>query len=122
MNITPREEYVPLTPPAFHVLLALAEKPMYIYGVVKQCQFDTESTLNFDRPNTYRTIGRLTKLGLVEISSQQYSQGSPHLRTYYQLTPAGRTILEWECNRYQSAANLGKLRLAKAEKNETIPV
>ena len=119
MNLTPREEITPLTPQAFHVLLALAEKPMYGYGIVEQCRLDTEGTIDFLTRTVYRTLAQLCRLHLIQRTYQLPPEGSPNPKQYYALTDTGLMVLEGECHRYQSAAFLGKHRLARLAKHRT---
>jgi DNA-binding PadR family transcriptional regulator len=111
MNITQKEEVIPLTPQAFHILLALAEKPMYIYGVVMQCQADAGTDIHFDKGSLYRTARRLQSMGYIEATIQIDGRGSSHARQYFALTPQGELVLKFECDRYRETALLGHHRL-----------
>lgn len=66
MNLTPAEEVIPLTPQAFYILLALAEKPMYGYGIIQQCEADSRANIDFDTGGMYRALKRLANWGFRE--------------------------------------------------------
>jgi len=111
MNLSRTEEAVPLTPQAFHILLALAEKPMHGYGIIQQCEVDSGASLYFDKGGTYRALKRLVNSGYIESVSESHGRGSSHLRKYYSLTSLGEQVLEMECDRYRESSILGQHRL-----------
>jgi len=113
MNITLREEVIPLTPHAFHILLALAEKPMYPYGITEQCQNDAAGRISFRHSTTYRTTQLLKHAGYIKDAFELPGSASAHTRRYLELTDTGRTILEWECTRLRELAFLGQHRLQR---------
>jgi DNA-binding PadR family transcriptional regulator len=115
MNIIPVEEVTPLTPQAFYILLALAEKPMYGYGILQQCRLDAPNSISFDTGGTYRILRSLKSQGLIQNDLQLPSKGSPHTRQYLTLTSTGQMVLSWECRRYREAAFLGQHRLSTTE-------
>lgn len=111
MNLIPAEEVTPLTPQAFHVLLALSEKDMYGYGILQQCQSDAEGSINLDPGSTYRLLRRLKSAGFIQSTVQLPAKGSRYDRQYLSLTPTGRLVLQWECQRYRRLSILGQHRL-----------
>jgi DNA-binding PadR family transcriptional regulator len=117
MNITPREETIPLTPLAFHILLVLAQRPMYGYGIYQQCLIDTKETISFDRGSIYRTLRRLEESYFIESSEPMRGADNYHQRTYYMLTHVGEQALDWEADRYAEGAALAKYRLKQRREN-----
>jgi DNA-binding PadR family transcriptional regulator len=110
VNITLVEDFLPLTPHAYHVLLALAEGPMYGNGVFERCEIDTFGGVNFTRQSVYRTLHRLEKVGFVA-SEQSFGADSYRPRQYYEITPTGLYALEQETKRYEAAIRLATHRL-----------
>jgi len=117
MNLTPSEEATPLTPQAFHILLALAEKPMYGYGIIQQCEVDSSNNIYFDKGGMYRALKRLVSWGFIEPTFETYGSGSVYSRRYYALTSSGEQVLQMECDRYRQASILGHHRLNQLRKH-----
>jgi DNA-binding PadR family transcriptional regulator len=111
MNITLKEDFLPLTPHAFHVLLAIAERPMYANGVFEQCQIDAFGSVNFSRRSVYRTIKQLYKAHFITGSSKSFGGGTYFLRQYYEITSTGIYVLEQEARRYKDVIRIADRRL-----------
>lgn len=101
---------LPLSPPVYHVLLALGEHAMHGYKIMQafECKMGgTESIL----PGTlYATISRMKKAGLLEELDEAPADSTDARRRYYRLTEFGRTVASAESERL---ARL--LRIARAE-------
>lgn len=91
----------PLTPAAFHVLLALASDHAHGYAVMRFVEQLTGGALPLGAGTLYRTIGRLLTDGLVEEETAGGDPRAPHgaRRRYYRLTPLGRQAAEVEAAR-----------------------
>jgi DNA-binding PadR family transcriptional regulator len=111
VNIKHPDDSLPLTPQAFCILSALVAHPTYGQGIYEQCVIDAGDSLEFDRGSVYRTLRNLTDNHLVTVSEPTIGPGAYHQRRYYQITPIGLQILEWETNRYLEAAALAKDRI-----------
>ncbi|HSX02295.1 MAG TPA: helix-turn-helix transcriptional regulator [Candidatus Saccharimonadia bacterium] len=111
MNISYREELLPLTPQTLHILLALAVRPRHGYDIAYWVEQDTGGMIKLATGTVYGALKRLTAQHLLERVETQEGSGPAGECYFYGLTADGRWVLEGELQRYQSAVNLGKERL-----------
>jgi DNA-binding PadR family transcriptional regulator len=90
-----------MTPQMAQVLVALALRPMYVYGLMSQCEHDSGGTLVPSIGSIYKMMPKLVAMGFVIEFGQRYGIASPHMRTYYQLTGLGYKVLGWEGRRLE---------------------
>jgi DNA-binding PadR family transcriptional regulator len=101
----------------FHVLLALAEGPVYGYAIKDAVESESGGTLTPRAGTLYRVLARLMARDLVE-ETEPPNQSEPHpglARKYYGLTAVGREILANEARRQRAAAALAEERLEATE-------
>lgn len=97
----------------FHVLLALAGKPLYGYAIKDAVATESSGTLAPRAGSLYRVIARLITTGLVT-ETEPDNEPSPHpghARRYYALTAAGRRALAAEARRLKGTAAIAEKRL-----------
>ena len=101
----------------YHVLLALANRPVYGYAIKDAVETESDGTLTPRAGSLYRVLARLMAWGLVtEATPAEEATPHPGLpRKYYGLTPEGREALATEARRQRSAAALAEQRLDAAE-------
>ena len=101
----------------YHVLLALANGPLYGYAIKDAVASESAGTLSPRAGSLYRVIARLMTSGLVkEVKAIEASSPHPGLaRKYYGLTAGGRRTLAEEARRLKGAAALAEVRLGLAE-------
>lgn len=94
---------VPLSPAAFHILVAVAGEPKHGYGIMKEVATATSGQVKLHAGTLYTTIKRLLEDGLIRETSAPPGAGSDdERRRYYALTPDGREAAELELARLQS--------------------
>lgn len=100
----------------YHVLLALAQGPLYGYAVKDAVAAESAGTLAPRAGSLYRVIARLLSDGLVkEASPRGDVPAHPgHERRYYALTASGRGELLAETRRLKQAAAMAEKRLGAA--------
>ena len=101
----------------YHVLLALANKPVYGYAIKDAVDTESDGTLTPRAGSLYRVLARLMAWGLVT-ETEPAEEATPHpglARKYYGLTAEGRGMLAAEARRQRSAAALADERLGIAE-------
>ncbi len=92
-------ELLPLSPPIYHVLLALGGEAMHGYAIM---QAFTEKTSGQEilLPGTlYATIARMLEAGLVEEVAEPPKRSTDRRRRYYRVTPYGREVARAESDR-----------------------
>ena len=96
--------FLPLTPLACHVLLALAESGLHGYGIIREVAERTDGLITLRSGTLYTLLQRLLTEGLiVESASRPAADEDDERRRYYDLTPLGRAVLEADLRRLESA-------------------
>jgi DNA-binding PadR family transcriptional regulator len=99
---------LPLTPLAFHVLLALAEEDRHGYGIIREVDQRTDGLIKLRTGTLYTLLQRLLSERLIQPTSapvrQMGAKPTRHddRRRYYGLTDFGRTVLEAEARRLET--------------------
>jgi len=96
----------PLTPAAFHVLLALSGGPLHGYGVMRRVE--DESGIEMGPGTVYGTLNRLEARGWVEDGG--IDESDPRRGCRFVLTAAGRKALAAEAARIDRLAELARER------------
>src|SRR5215813_2651858 len=92
------ESYLPLTPPVFHVLLAMADSDMHGYAILKEVEERTTGRVMLSTGTLYAIIKRLLNDGLIEEIDERPDQDDER-RRYYVLTGFGRKVAAAEAQR-----------------------
>ena len=112
MNKPPTaEDLLPLTPPVFHILLALAEEERHGYGIMQDVSRQTGDAMQLGPGTLYGCLKRMLAAGMVEESD---ARPDPTLdderRRYYRMTPLGRRVVRAEAQRLADAVTAAKSR------------
>ncbi len=105
-----------MNPLDYHVLLALAQGPLYGYAIRDAVESESQGALTPRAGTLYRVLARLMGEELVR-ETRPPEETPPHPgkeRRYYGLTPAGRSALAGEARRLKRAADLAEERLGVA--------
>ena len=100
----PPQELLPLTPPVFHILLALAEEERHGYGIMQDVARQTDGALQLGPGTLYGCLKRMLAAGLVEESDER--------RRYYRMTACGKRMVRVEAQRLAGAVTVAMARLA----------
>ena len=100
-----------LTPVIFHTLLALSAGPKHGYAISQEVGEVTDGRVRMGPGTLYGTLQRLSENGWLCETEVQNAEG-PHVerRRYYELTPAGRSVLRAEAQRLEHGAALARER------------
>ena len=111
-------DLLPLTPPVFHILLALADEERHGYGIMQDVARQTNHALQLGPGTLYGCLKRMLAAGLVEESDER---PDPELdderRRYYRMTTLGRSTVRAEASRLAGAVEAAKARLGLAGKS-----
>ena len=103
----------PLTPPVFHILLALAEEERHGYGIMQDVAQQTGGRLQLGPGTLYGCLKRMVAGGLVEESDERPDPAlDDERRRYYRMTPVGRKVVRAEAKRLAGAVTVAMARLA----------
>jgi DNA-binding PadR family transcriptional regulator len=106
------EDFLPLTPAMFHVLLALADKERHGYEIMQEVQERTEGNVRIGPGTLYGSIKRMLSEGLIEESGDRPDpEFDDERRRYYRMTGFGYRVAKAESERLASL-----LKSARAKK------
>jgi DNA-binding PadR family transcriptional regulator len=87
--------FLPLTPRVYHVLLALAERPLHGYGVILAVRDLTDGVIVMRTGTLYILLRRLLDQRLIEECGERPERhDDDERRRYYRLTELGRAVVE----------------------------
>lgn len=93
------EELLPLPPPVFHILIALAEGDRHGYAIMREVAERTGSRLRMSPGTLYGSIKRMLEQDMIEEVQRRPAQEDDERRRYYRLTRLGRRTAEAEATR-----------------------
>lgn len=106
MTPTDPRSFLPLTPLAFQVLLALADGERHGYGIIREVDRRTDGLIKLRTGTLYTLLQRLLEEKLIELRAASSEASAPSKedprRKYYGLTDLGRGVLTAEATRLQS--------------------
>jgi DNA-binding PadR family transcriptional regulator len=104
MNTTPPQNLLPLTPPVFHILLALADQERHGYGIMQDVARQTNDALQLGPGTLYGCLKRMLSARLVEESDERPDPAlDDQRRRYYRMTGLGRRVVREEAQRLAGA-------------------
>lgn len=99
----------------FHVLLALAARPLHGSAIADEVLERTNGELRLWPATLYRALDELVDEGLVqELEGDDRPEGESRRKRYYQVTPDGRTAIAREAERLEGLARQARTRLGDA--------
>jgi DNA-binding PadR family transcriptional regulator len=105
------QDLLPLTPPVFHILLALEDEERHGYGIMLDVARQTGDALQLGPGTLYGCLKRMLGARLVEESDERPDPTlDDQRRRYYRMTPLGRRALRAEAQRLAGAVNAAKAR------------
>lgn len=102
-----------LSPLEYHILLAVADRPLHGYAIRDAVEREARGALTPRAGTLYRVIARLLTAGLVAETEVPDDDG-PHPgreRRYYELSMEGRHVLASEARRLEVVSALARRRL-----------
>ncbi len=110
------DRFLPLSLPAFHMLLELTEGERHGYALKRAILRRTKGKLNLGSGALYGSINRMLEEGLIAESDER---PDPHLdderRRYYRITALGRRVVQAEAIRLRELVRLAESRVQLPE-------
>ena len=102
------DEFLPLRPVEFRILVSLATGERHGYGIIQEIEAGGESSVP-DVGTMYRALARLTEDGLIEPSSRRASSDTgEERRNYYKITAIGRRVARAEAGRLNALIRVAR--------------
>ena len=102
--------FLPLSPAALHILLALAGEERHGYGIMQQVARQSNGQYKIGPGTLYDNLQKLVNQGLAEEVPRRGPQDDPR-RRYYRLTRFGRSVLMADVARLENVVNAARLHL-----------
>jgi DNA-binding PadR family transcriptional regulator len=107
------DDCIPLSPPVFHVLLALGDSAMHGYAMMQAFEAKTGGAETLLPGTLYATIARMVDTGLITECAPPVD-ATDRRRRYYSVTAFGREVAAAESQRLERL-----LRIARSENMAT---
>jgi len=105
------EEFTPLTPAVFNILLSLADGEKHGYGIMLEVEANTNGQVIMGPGTLYGSIKRMLKADLIEESDERADpEMDDQRRKYYRLTNLGRRALRMEAERLASQVMIARAK------------
>jgi DNA-binding PadR family transcriptional regulator len=105
------EEQLPLTPPVFHILVALSDGERHGYAIMRQVAEETGGALQLGPGTLYGCLQRMLAAGLVEESEKRPDpQLDDERRRYYRISAFGTRVVKAEARRLSAAVTSARAR------------
>jgi DNA-binding PadR family transcriptional regulator len=94
------DQYLPLSPAVFHILLSLTDGERHGYGIKQEIAQRTDGRIEIGPGTLYGAIKRLLKQNLIEEADERPDPDlDDQRRRYYRLTDFGRRVSQAEAER-----------------------
>lgn len=105
------DEFLPLTPAVFNILLALADGEKHGYGIMQEVEANTKGQVLMGPGTLYGSIKRMLQADLIEESDERADPDmDDQRRRYYKLTALGRHTLRMEAERLASQVQIARAK------------
>ncbi|MGH9674722.1 MAG: PadR family transcriptional regulator [Bryobacteraceae bacterium] len=104
-----QDRFLPLSPAALHILLALAGEDLHGYGILLEVARQSEGRYRLGPGTLYDNLGRLLAEGLVRQTGRRPREEDAR-RRYYRLTTLGRGVLNAEIARLEGVIRDARMR------------
>ena len=103
-------QFLPLSPAALHILLALASEDRHGYGIMREVGRQSNGRYKLGPGTLYDNLQKLLEQGIVEERSPRCAGDDPR-RRYYRLSRFGRGLLTTEIARLEGVVREARLHL-----------
>ena len=109
------DRFLPLTPVAFEILLALADGEQHGYSIMREVNRRSNGAVTLHPGTLYRALARLLESGLLEeLDERPRPAEDDERRRYYRMTKVGLAVARAEALRLESQLSSARERLLGA--------
>lgn len=101
-------EFLPLTVPVFHILLALSDEPRHGYAILQEIERRSVGAVRLGTGTLYTAIKRMVASGLIASAEMPAGESEDERRRYYEITEMGRRVLRAEAERMNELVGLAR--------------
>ena len=106
---------LPLTPPAFHILVSLTDADLHGYAMKREVEARTAGVVRLGAGTLYHAIKSLGRRGLiVETEAPSADEVGSSRWRFYSITRAGRHVLELEVQRLAADVKYASRKIVAA--------
>jgi DNA-binding PadR family transcriptional regulator len=105
------ESFLPLTPVAFEILLALTDAERHGYSIMREVETRAGGLVSLHPGTLYRALARLLEAGLIEeLDERPDPEHDDERRRYYRLTRRGVEVARAEAERLARQVSAARAR------------
>ena len=105
------DSFLPLTPVAFEILLALADGERHGYGILQEVDRRSGGAVSLHAGTLYRALARLLESEIIEeLDEPPDPKNDDERRRYYRLTSRGVAVAKSEVARLEGLLNAARSR------------
>lgn len=105
------ESFLPLTPIAFEILLALADGERHGYSILQEVETRSGGAVSLHAGTLYRALARLLEIDLIdELRQSPDPTSDDERRRYYRLTQRGIAVARAEVGRLEGQLTAARTR------------
>ncbi len=105
------DDYLPLTPVVYEILVALADEERHGYAIMQEVEERTGGRMTIRPGSLYRAVDRLIDQQLIEESDERPDpEWDDERRRYYRLTLLGLQVVTAEAERLASAVSSARAK------------
>ena len=112
-------QFLPLSPAALHILLALAGEDLHGYGIMQEIARQSEGKYKVGPGTLYDNLKKLLTPGLVEEAAGRPAATDDPRRRSYRLKAMGRGVLSAEVERLESVLREARTHLRTLKPRRT---
>jgi DNA-binding PadR family transcriptional regulator len=104
------ESFLPLTPVAFEIMLALADGERHGYSILREVETRSGGAVSLHAGTLYRALARLLESELIEELESPDLKKDDERRRYYRLTSRGVAVARAEMIRLEGQLSAARTR------------
>ncbi|HXN65021.1 MAG TPA: PadR family transcriptional regulator [Candidatus Acidoferrales bacterium] len=113
------EDFLPLSPASFYILLALSGEDRHGYGIMQEVARQSEGRYKLGPGTFYDNLEKLIDHGAVKEVPRKSANDDPR-RRYYRMTAFGRNLFVADVSRLDGLLREAKVRLRDAKPKEAL--
>jgi len=105
------QDYLPMTPAMFNILLALADGEKHGYAIMLEVEANTQGMVKMGPGTLYGSIKRMLASGLIEECDERpVTELDDERRRYYRLSGLGQRALRLEAERLERQVSVARFK------------